>query len=44
MNKIEILQNKLMKMLLKLDRRTSTNYLHNMLNISKVNDIMYVVY
>ena len=39
MNKMLILQNKLMKMLLKLDRRTSTNYLHKMLNICKVNDI-----
>ena len=39
LNKIQILQNKLMKMLLKLDRRTSTNYLHKMLNICKVNDI-----
>ena len=39
MNKIQILQKKLMKMLLKLDRRTSTNYLHEMLNICKVNDI-----
>ena len=39
MNRIQILQNKLMKMLLKLDRRTSTNYLHEMLNICKANDI-----
>ena len=39
MNKIQILQNKLMKMLLKLDRRTSTNHLNKMLNICKVNDI-----
>ena len=42
MNKIQILQNKLMKMLLKLDRRISTNFPHKMLNICKVNDI-YVV-
>ena len=41
-NKMQILQNKLMKMLLKLDRRTSTNYLNKMLNICNVNDI-YVV-
>ena len=39
MNKIQILQNKLMKILLKLGRRTSKNYLHKMLNICKVNDI-----
>ena len=38
-NEIQILQNKLMKMLLKLDRRTSTNYLNKMLNICNVNDI-----
>ena len=42
MNKIQILQIKLMKMLLKLDRQTSTNYLHKMLNICKVNDIHVV--
>ena len=39
MNKIQILQSKVMKMLLKLDRRTSTNYHHKMLNICQVNDI-----
>ena len=39
MSKIQILQNKWMKMLLKLDRRNSTNYLHKMLNSCKVNDI-----
>ena len=36
MNKIQLLQTKLMKMLLKLDRRTSTNYLHKMLNICNI--------
>ena len=36
MNKIQILQNTLMKMLLKLDRWTSTNYLHEIFT--------YVVY
>ena len=39
MNKIQIPQNKLMKMFLKIDRRTSTNDLHQMLNICNVNDI-----
>ena len=39
MNKIQILLNKLMKMLLKLDRRTLTNYLHKKLNICNINDI-----
>ena len=39
MNKSQILQNKLMKILLKLDKRTSTDYLHKMLKICKVNDI-----
>ena len=39
MNKSQILQNKLMKMLLKVDRRTSKDYLKKMLNICKVNAI-----
>ena len=38
MNNVEILQNKLMKML-KLYIRAPTNYYHKMLNICKANDI-----
>ena len=43
MYEIQILQDKLMKVLLKLDRRIPTNYFHKILNICKVNDI-YVCY
>ena len=39
LNKIQTLQNKLMKMLLQLDRLTPTNSLHHNLNILKVQDI-----
>ena len=39
MNKFKSCKKKMMKLLLKLDRRTLTNYLHKMLNICKVNDI-----
>ena len=39
MKTIQILQNKLMWILLKLDRLTPTKYLHKMLNICQVNDI-----
>ena len=39
MNKVQILQNKLMKMLLRIDRLTPTEALHRKLNILKVRDI-----
>ena len=39
LNKIQILQNKLMKMLLNMDRLTPTNTLHHNLNILKVQDV-----
>ena len=39
MSKIQTLQNKLLKLLLQLDRRTCTNQLHLLLNIAKVNDV-----
>ena len=42
MNKLQIIQNKLVKLLLKLDWRTSTKYLHKHLNILKVCDIYKV--
>ena len=40
--KIQILQNRLLKMLLNLDRLTSTNQLHKELRILKINDIYRV--
>ena len=39
LSKLQILQNKLLKLLLKLDRRTSTNQLHRDLSLLKVSDI-----
>ena len=38
-NKVQILQNKLIKLILKLDRLTPTNYVHQKLKILKVVDI-----
>ena len=38
-SKIQTLQNKLLKLILQLDRRTGTNQLHSLLNIAKVNDV-----
>ena len=39
MEKLQIMQNKLMKLILKFDMRTSTYYLHSTLKILKVEDI-----
>ena len=39
LSKLQTLQNKLLKLLLKLDRRTSTNKLHRDLSLLKVSDI-----
>ena len=39
LSKLQILQNKLLKLMLKLDRRTSTNQLHRNLSLLKVADI-----
>ena len=39
MDKVQILQNKLLKVLLEKERRTPTNELHNTLDILQVNDI-----
>ena len=39
LNKLQTLQNKLLKLMLKLDRRTSTNQLHRNLSLLKVSDI-----
>ena len=39
LSKLQTLQNKLLKLLLKLDRRTSTNQLHRDLSLLKVSDI-----
>ena len=39
MNKLQVLQNKLMKVLTKKERKYSTNLLHKDLNILKVHDI-----
>ena len=38
-NKIKTMQNKLLKLLLQLDKLTPTNILHNNLNILKINDL-----
>ena len=38
-NKIQIMQNKLLKLLLQMDRLTPTNILHKNLNILKINDL-----
>ena len=37
--KLQTIQNKLLKLLLKFDRRTSTDFLHNHMSLLKVNDI-----
>ena len=42
MQKLQILQSKLLKLLLRLDSRTSTNKLHKELNILKVQDVYKV--
>ena len=39
LSKLQTLQNKLLKLMLKLDRRTSTNQLHRFLSLLKVSDI-----
>ena len=39
LSKLQILQNKLLKLMLKIDRRTSTNQLHRNLSLLKVTDI-----
>ena len=39
MDKVQILQNKLLQVLLEKERRTPTNELHNTLDILQVNDI-----
>ena len=39
LNKLQTLQNELLKLMLKLDRRTSTNQLHRNLSLLKVSDI-----
>ena len=39
LSKLQTLQNKLLKLMLKLDRRTSTNQLHRNLSLLKVSDI-----
>ena len=39
LSKLQTLQNKLLKLMLKLDRRTSTNQLHRNLSLFKVSDI-----
>ena len=38
-SKIQTLQNKLLELILQLDRRTGTNQLHSLLNNAKVNDV-----
>ena len=38
-SKLQIIQNKLLKLLLKLDRRTPTDFVHHRLSILKVNDV-----
>ena len=42
LGKLQTLQNKHMKLLLKLDRHTSTNQLHSDISLSKVSDIQTV--
>ena len=41
--KLQIMQNTLMKLILKLDMRTSTYYLHSTLKILKLNTFIYVM-
>ena len=42
LSKLQVMQNKLLKLLLKYDRRTPTNFLHHVLSILQLNDMHMV--